>query len=104
MSIKQIEEQAHSLGISVAELIEELQRGGKPDRPYVLILRFDRMAKMLDFVRDNWDEEEVGVWPGNALDPEFRTFGRAPKNHFILRRPDDYRVDETARVDKREEA
>jgi hypothetical protein len=99
-SLKQLREMALNLAVPMSDLTTEIERGGNPDKDYVLIIRFDRMKKMLDFVRNNFDEDEVGVWRGAALDPEFRGIGRAPQNHYVLRSPKSPFNDNDDRIDK----
>ncbi len=94
-----LKRRASQLGITLAELVSEIDKGGKPEKDYILIVRFDRMKKMLDFVRSNFDEDEVGVWRGSAIDPEFRGIGRAPTNHYVLRSPKSPFVDREERID-----
>lgn len=98
-TLKKLQEMVWETGASLTELTREIEKGGKPDKDYALIIRFDRMQKMIDFVRRNWDEDEVGVWRGNALDPEFRGSGRVPTNHYVLRSPKSPLVDHDARID-----
>jgi hypothetical protein len=99
-SIKQLREIAETFMVPLSDLTTEIERGGNPSKDYVLIIRFDRMKKMLDFVRNNFDKDEVGVWRGNALDAEFRGIGRAPQNHYVLRSPKSPFNDNDERIDK----
>lgn len=85
-NLKQITEYSEEVGVSVAELVTEVQKGGKPDKDYTLVLRFDRMQQLVDFVRQHWSEEEAGVFRGMTVDREFR--GRTvPTNSYVVRDP-----------------
>jgi hypothetical protein len=89
-SVKQITEYAEQVGVSVAEIVTEVQKGGKPDKDYTLVLRFDRMQQLIDFVREHWSEEEAGVFRGMTVDSEFR--GRVvPTNCYVVRDPREVR-------------
>jgi hypothetical protein len=85
-TIKQLTDIAEQAGVSLADIVSEVERGGRPGKPYTLVLSFDRMNQLVEFVRRVWAEDEAGVWPGNMLDREFR--GRVvPSNTFVVRDP-----------------
>lgn len=94
-TIKQLQEIAENAGVSLAEIASEVEKGGKPTKPYVLSLRFDRLASLLAFVREHCAEPEVAVFKGIVTDPEFGS--SVPANGFVLRHPNTDRP--TDRVD-----
>ena len=99
-TIKKLREEAEALGMSLSECVSEIDRGGKPDKPYKLTLVFDRMDQMIAFVRNNFSADDVGVYRAMVLDPEYREFGRAPKNSYVMRATRNLEFRDDERVDK----
>lgn len=97
MNIKQLKALADEQGVTVDELIKEMEVGGTVTKPYIVAVSFDRLSDLLAFAK-RISESGVAVYKSDALDREFPN--RAGGNRYVIRtvgghhgKPESWRVD-----------
>lgn len=58
------------------------------NKPYTLYLQFETFEDLWNWSRKHLPEN-LALYEGTAIDPEFRGIGRAPANSVIVRHADD---------------
>lgn len=58
------------------------------NKPYTLFLQFETFEDLWNWSRKNLSED-LALYKGFTLDPEFKGIGRVPANSVIVRKNDD---------------
>lgn len=59
-----------------------------PKKPYTLMLQFEDFEQLWKW-KEKHLSDDLSLYQGFALDPEFRGIGRVPKNTVIVRKDND---------------
>lgn len=90
-SLKALQKKAQEHGMTVTQLVEELEAGCNPNKPYRFAISFDRLEDLKWFMRHvvelYEDVSDVGVYRANVLDKEYA--GTPSGNAFVLRTNND---------------
>lgn len=92
-TMHELKRQADELGMTVSELVAELEAGCNPNKPYRFSIGFHRLADLKWFLvqivgaYEMAHDAEVGIFRANVLDPEYG--GHPTGNAFVMRRADD---------------
>lgn len=79
-----LKKKAEDLGISVDELVEEMEVGS-PDKPFVITVAFDRYKDLRSFADDIAQRMGLGIYQADSLDHEYN--GNVRDGMFVLRNP-----------------
>lgn len=88
-SIKALKKQADNFGMTVSELVAELEAGCNPNKPYRFAIGFHRLEDLKWFMRhivtayEAVHDEEVGIFRATVMDPEYG--GQPQGNAFVMR-------------------
>lgn len=86
-SLKALQRKASEHGMTVAELVAELEAGCNPNKPYRFAITFDRLEDLKWFLRHVVElyegQTDVGVYRATTLDKEYA--GTPSGNAFVLR-------------------
>lgn len=58
------------------------------DKPYTLYLQFENFEELWRW-KEKHISDDLALYEGFSLDPEFRGIGRVPKNSVIVRKDND---------------
>jgi hypothetical protein len=92
-----LKRKAEGLGISVDELVEEMEVGS-PDKSFVITVAFDRYKDLRSFADEIAQRMGLAIYQADSLDHEYN--GSVRDGMFVLRdpngfhgKPDHWRVD-----------
>lgn len=99
--LRELKELADDAGVTVDDLMTEMEQGASVTKPFTIAVSFDRMADMMAFAKRLTEAMTgVAVYRADSLDPEYG--GRGGGNRFVIRsanglhgKPDTWRVDST---------
>lgn len=80
--LKEVKAIAEKSGVTIEEILDEMEQGYNPKLPYMVVLNFERLEQ-LRAVAQSMALGGLAVYQADGLDREYG--GRAPQNSFVIR-------------------